>query len=188
VYRYLDGAVDHEGNPAVVSVQPDKVYPALGVIHDDKTWNYLPRGGEGYKAGEIHPVEVKDAYRLQLSIGAWAWDLPAKAVYPDGTTVVDPEPLGITEGQLTFRDGSGQIRIKGIELFPFDALEDYMRGRVAELNKVRSGQEPAWSDIPEDHRKFCATCPVLYLCQIPREEYAKKRVPTKPKPSRPKFR
>lgn len=166
VYRELPGVVDHEGKPAVISVKPDKVYPKLGVIHDDKTYKYLPRGGDGYKPGEVHPIEIKDAYRLQLSIGAWAW---ADPMVRDG--VAAPAPITITTGQITFRDGSTQLRIKDIELFPFTDLEDYMRGRVAELNAVRLGHEPGY--CAEDQRWKCGNCPVKYLCGIPKELYAK---------------
>lgn len=172
VYRELPGAVDHEGKPAVISVKPDKVYPKLGVIHDDKTYKYLPRGGEGYKPGEVHPIEIKDSYRLQLSIGAWAWAAP---MMRDG--VAAPAPITITSGQITFRDGSTQLRIRDIALFPFSNLESYMRGRVAELNAVRLGQEPGY--CAEDSRWKCATCPVRYLCGIPKELYVKPKKETK---------
>ena len=172
VYRTLEGAVDHEGKPAVVSVKPDKVYPGLGVIHDDKTWKYLPRGGPGYATGQVHPIEIKDAWRLQLSIGAWVWAKPdfiTDASEPSGLRFVDP--ITITSGQITVRDGSTQLRMRDIELFPFDELEEYMRGRVKELNAVRLGLEPDY--VREEDRWKCKTCPVRYLCGIPKDLYDK---------------
>jgi len=177
VYRVLSGATDHLGNPAVVSVQPDVVYPPMGLIADFKTWKYLPRGN--VVKGRVDPQPIKLAYQRQLSVGAWAWADPIKVKYADGTVNLEPFPVSIRRGQVSLRDGHSYLRLL-TPLIDFTELEEWMRGRVHELNLVRSGSEPGYCPTQEDgSRPFCKTCPVRYLCGIPKELY------DKPKPARP---
>lgn len=180
VYRVLDGAVDHLGLPAVVSVQPDVVYPDMGLIADFKTWKYLPRGN--VTRGEVDPQPIKLAYQRQLSVGAWAWAAPIKVKYADGTVNLAPDPVLLTGGQVSLRDGHSFLRLR-TPLIPFDALEDWMRGRVLELNAVRLGHLPGY--CAEDDRWKCKTCPVRYLCGIPRELYEKPKRPSTRRSTKP---
>ena len=104
-----------------ITVRPDKVYPQLGLIHDDKTRGYL----QSQNKEAIAPPTSED-YRFQLSVGAWAWADPWVAVYPDQRTDHVPEPLIIHTGQITYRDAQKQVRVGEIPLIPDEALEDRM--------------------------------------------------------------
>lgn len=177
VYRSLAGAVDHLGAPAVVSVQPDVVYPPMGLIADFKTWKYLPRGN--VNRGEVDPQPIKRAYVRQLSVGAWAWANPLKVKYPpsdgfpSGRIDLHPAPVVIKTGQVSLRDGHSFLR-QVVDLEDFTVLEEWMRSRVLNLNATRSGTEPGYCAPQEDGaRPFCGTCKVRELCGIPRELYAK---------------
>lgn len=163
VTRLLPGAVDHQGNPAIVSVQPDIVYPSLHQISDTKTWKYLPREG-----GKAVAQGIKTENRLQLSVGAWAWRNPLSAVYRDGTRVDAPEPLDIRSGQIMLSDGSLILRQANIELVSDAVLERWMRLRVRALNRARLGEEPPLPPVFKRWR--CRMCPVRYLCPITKEE------------------
>lgn len=177
VYRVLPGVTDHNGGPAVVSTQPDAVYPDMRLIADFKTWKYLPRGN--VTRGEVDPQPIKLAYQRQLSVGAWVWAKPDKVVYRDGTIDLAPQPLELSTGQISLRDGHSFLR-QMVDLVPFGALELWMQGRVLELNAVRAGVEPGYCPTQGDgSRPFCNTCPVRYLCGIPKELYAKPKSPKK---------
>lgn len=164
VTRVLAGAVDHLGEPCLISVQPDIIYPSLQQISDTKTWKYLPR-----KNGKAVEQAVKTENRLQLSVGAWAWKDPLLAVYRDGTVVENPDPITITSGQIMLSDGSLILRQSGIALVKDAVLERWMRMRVLAINRARLGEEPP---LPPVFKRWRCDkgCPVRYLCPITPEE------------------
>lgn len=169
VYRVLPGAVDHEGKPAVVSVQPDIVYPSLRQISDTKTWRYL-----NVKNGQPLPQPIKTENRFQLSVGAWAWRDPIRAEYRNGDVVERPEPIEIESGQVMLSDGKTLLRQSDIELIPDAVLERWMRLRVLQINRARRGEEPPFPPVYKRWR--CDKgCPVRYLCNIPQEMVNAKR-------------
>jgi hypothetical protein len=198
VYRTLkaeDGSplLDWQGQEVLISVQPDKVYPKLGVIHDDKTWAYLPvergrpkaigydypeRGKPGLpkpRAGLVQVGEhrIDPDWVRQLSIGAWAWRDPLTVKYPGGTWDEHPSPLDIREGHVSLR-AQVQLRIAHIPLMPDAEVEAWMRERVAAINAMKTAEEPPDYIEPKGRWK-CATCPTRYLCGIPKELYEKKK-------------
>jgi hypothetical protein len=160
-----------DGEQAWIGVKPNKVYPELAEISDLKTWKYLP-----VKDGQPVDQEVKEENRIQLSIGAWAWERPCRKDV-DGYGNNDYfaiEPIHIDHGQIIIQDGTKQLRQAEISLIPDDQLEELMAQRVRELRKVYAGEEPGYCD--EDKRWRCKTCPVRPQCgiELPKRKPAKK--------------
>lgn len=153
-----------DDRPEMVVLRPDKVYPKLGLVHDDKTRAYLRSVQKQPQAPEI-----TFDHRFQLSVAAWAWQAPAFAEFPDGR-VDYPEPILITSGQIIFRDGSKQVRVL-VDLLPTEVVESHLQRMIRLLRLVYSGQwEPP--PLPEDQRSRCLSCSVLDLCGIPKPKRA----------------
>lgn len=181
VFRVLndeDGQpMRYRGEPLLISVQPDKIYPGMAQIHDDKTWKYLPRAGG-------KPVEqpVKSENRFQLSVGAWAWANPSRVEYRDHVDE-SPKPITITSGQIILRDGESELRQWGIPLIPTPTLERWMRLRVKSVLKALNGEEPPFP--PPYKRWRCGTCPVRQVCNPPEAFLTRKRKPSAPSAAAP---
>jgi hypothetical protein len=173
-----------------VSVQPDKIYPRTKTIHDDKTWAYIPVGRPEAEPGQPKPIDlVSDGkggwseFVYQLSVGAWAWAAPERVVYRDGTVDDYPNPIEITNGQITIR-AQVQYRQANLPLVPFPELEAWMRDRIAEIDRDQAGDEPP-PYIALDKRWRCGSCAVLPYCGIPRSEYTKERPKSAKSPAGP---
>lgn len=151
VVRYLAVTWKGVALELPVSVRPDKVYPQHGVIHDDKTRGYLP-----VKEGLPVLPEINAEYTFQLSVGAWAWALPAYIVTPQGVQT-NPGRIHIDTGQIIFRDSTKQIRQK-YPIFEFDWLETEMRRRIEPYLALYDDNEIA-PPLEGSDTWRCRTCP-----------------------------
>lgn len=153
VVRYLDVPWQGRVLRLPITVRPDKVYPFLGLIHDDKTRAYLQTTNKL----PVAPPYAPD-YAFQLSVGAWAWGQPAFTI--DGHGVhVDPPAIAVTTGQITYRDSTKQIRVP-YELLDFDVLEGVMRARCQDLLRIYDLDAEPGPLVGDDQWK-CKTCPFL---------------------------
>lgn len=158
VCRYLE--VDGVQKPIVT--RPDKVYPRLGLIHDDKTKGYI-RSDKGQPV----PPEIYHRYKVQLSVGAWCWANPAWMAVQDGPKVLSPKAHTVIRGQITFRDGAKQARVWGIPLLEFGALETWMAEQIRVIDRVHEPDSPIPDWLPEGSRGLCSMCSVRDICGVP---------------------
>lgn len=153
VVRYLNVPWKGEVLRLPITVRPDKVYPLLGLIHDDKTRAYLQTTNKL----PVAPPFTFD-YAFQLSVGAWAWGNPAFCIDEQGVHV-DPPAIVIGSGQITYRDSTKQIRVP-YEILPFNKLEEVMVQRCQDLLKIYDDDvEPG--PLTDDSVWKCKTCPFL---------------------------
>jgi hypothetical protein len=152
VCRYLPVQWKGKTIKLPITVRPDKVYPAQGLIHDDKTRSYL-----AVRDGQPVAPDLNAEYTFQLSVGAWAWAEPAYSVQGDHGVQVAPEPIEIFQGQVIYRDSTKQIK-QLYTLFDFPWLEGEMRRRIQPYMALYDDNTQA-APLEGEETWRCRTCP-----------------------------
>ncbi len=149
-YKKLDTVNGGEPNFVTITGQPDIVYPNLQLIRDYKTAVMVPKDGQ-----------ARQHHIWQVNI--YHWLLQGGYQIDDNGDFAQEVNIPIEQAEIIYMDMSKVVRAP-MPIWDLDEVENYILGRVLQLEAAKKGQLPP---VPDTHGQWQCNpqyCSFTKLC------------------------